>query len=153
MSTPNQLTATQAAAKIASGELSAVELMQACLARISEREADVQAWAFLDTERAMELAREADAVRAQYDGNSKSIGPLHGVPIGICLPACSQNVHPHFPKNQSAGSRAAPVPARAGVPTAASSTAAHASWISRRTASRSRPEVCVTPRFSVTLLT
>ncbi|MFT5174522.1 MAG: Asp-tRNA(Asn)/Glu-tRNA(Gln) amidotransferase A subunit family amidase [Gammaproteobacteria bacterium] len=79
MSTPNQLSATQAAAKIASGELSAVELMQACLARIAEREADVQAWVFLDTERAMNLAREADALLA----SGKGIGALHGVPIGI----------------------------------------------------------------------
>jgi Asp-tRNA(Asn)/Glu-tRNA(Gln) amidotransferase A subunit family amidase len=79
MSTANELTATQAAAKIASGELSAVDLMQACLARIAEREDDVQAWVFLDTERAMNLAREADALRA----SGKGLGPLHGVPVGI----------------------------------------------------------------------
>ena len=79
MSTPNQLTATQAAAKLASGELSAVELMEACLARIAEREPEVQAWTYLDSDRAMGLAREADALRA----SGKGIGPLHGLPVGI----------------------------------------------------------------------
>ena len=79
MSTPNLLTATQAATKIASGELSAVDLMQACLARIAERDAQVQAWTFLDTARAMELARDADAMRDA----GKGIGTLHGVPVGI----------------------------------------------------------------------
>ncbi len=53
--------------------------MQACLDRIAALEPEVQAWAFLDRDRALEQARAADAQRKE----GKGIGPLHGVPIGI----------------------------------------------------------------------
>jgi Asp-tRNA(Asn)/Glu-tRNA(Gln) amidotransferase A subunit family amidase len=75
----NELTATEAAAKIASGEVSAEQLMQACLDRIGLRDADVQAWAYLDPEYALAQARDAD----QQLKDGKSVGPLHGVPVGI----------------------------------------------------------------------
>ncbi|MBX9591020.1 MAG: amidase [Hyphomonadaceae bacterium] len=79
MSSPSELTATEAAARLASGDTTSEELVQACLDRIAALEPEVQAWAFLDRDRALEQARAADAQRKE----GKGIGPLHGVPIGI----------------------------------------------------------------------
>ena len=73
------LTAVEAAARIASGELLSQDLVSACLDRIAELEPSVQAWAFLDRERALEQAKAADAQVKE----SKGIGPLHGVPVGL----------------------------------------------------------------------
>lgn len=73
------LSAAEAAAKITAGELSSEELVGACLERIAEREPSVQAWAFLDRERALEQARAADDQRKL----GKGVGSLHGVPVGI----------------------------------------------------------------------
>ena len=73
------LTATEAAARIASGDISSEELVRACLARIDALEPAVQAWAFLDRERALEQAKAADATRRE----GKGVGPLHGVPVGV----------------------------------------------------------------------
>ncbi|MEM6664706.1 MAG: amidase, partial [Pseudomonadota bacterium] len=73
------LGAAEAARKIAAGELSAQALVQSCLDRIEQRDAEVGAWIWLDAETALEQARQADA--AQSAG--KPIGPLHGVPVGI----------------------------------------------------------------------
>lgn len=75
----NELTATEAAAKIAKGDVTAEQLMQACLDRIKLREPDVQAWAYLDPDYAMAQARAADAQLKE----GKGVGPLHGVPVGI----------------------------------------------------------------------
>jgi len=79
MSHANELAAWEAAARIASGELSSVELVQACLDRIAERDDTVQAWTYLDPDYALSQAREADGRQAE----GKGIGPLHGVPVGI----------------------------------------------------------------------
>ncbi len=79
MGTLNELTATEAAAKIASGKITAEQLMRACLDRIDLREPDVQAWAYIDPEYAMAQARTAD----QQLKEGKGVGPLHGVPVGI----------------------------------------------------------------------
>lgn len=75
----NELTATDAAAQMASGEITAVQLVQACLDRISEREDDVQAWVYLDPDHALAQARAADDARKSGMG----VGPLHGLPVGI----------------------------------------------------------------------
>jgi Asp-tRNA(Asn)/Glu-tRNA(Gln) amidotransferase A subunit family amidase len=75
----NELTATEAAAKIVCGEITAEQLMQACLERIKIREPDVQAWAYIDPDYTMMLARSAD----QQLKEGKGVGPLHGVPVGI----------------------------------------------------------------------
>ena len=79
MSSLTALTAVEAAARIAGGELSSKDLVGACLERIAEREPAVQAWAFLDRERALEQAKAADAQLKE----SKGVGPLHGVPVGL----------------------------------------------------------------------
>jgi Asp-tRNA(Asn)/Glu-tRNA(Gln) amidotransferase A subunit family amidase len=73
------LTAAEAAARLAAGTIASEELVTACLARIDEREAEVQAWAHLDRERALEEARAADAARR----SGKGVGPLAGLPVGL----------------------------------------------------------------------
>src|SRR5262245_7179026 len=73
------LGAVEAAAKIASGELTSEALVEACLARIDHLEPQVQAWACLDRERALEQAKAADMLRREGRG----VGPLHGVPVGL----------------------------------------------------------------------
>lgn len=73
------LTATQAAGKIENGEITSVTLIEACLARIAEREDTVKAWEFIDPDHALAQARAADERR----GVDQATGPLHGVPVGI----------------------------------------------------------------------
>lgn len=73
------LDATGAANAIRRGDITSEALVGACLARIAEREEEVQAWAHLDPAHALEQARAADAtLRA-----GRPAGPLHGVPVGI----------------------------------------------------------------------
>ena len=71
----NQLTASQAAQRIAAGTLTSQALVEACLARIAERDGDVHAWAFVDPELALAHARDRD--------RDSPPGPLHGLPDGI----------------------------------------------------------------------
>ena len=71
MGDPARLTATEAARLIRDGKLSPGELMEACLARIAEREGAVRAFAGFDADAAR---RRAAAARP---------GPLHGLPIGV----------------------------------------------------------------------
>jgi Asp-tRNA(Asn)/Glu-tRNA(Gln) amidotransferase A subunit family amidase len=73
------LSATEAARLIRDGAISSQQLVEACLARIREIDAQVEAWAFLDPEYALQQARALDQLRLQ----GKPIGPLHGVPIAI----------------------------------------------------------------------
>jgi Asp-tRNA(Asn)/Glu-tRNA(Gln) amidotransferase A subunit family amidase len=68
-----------AAAAIREGRISAVELTEDCLRRVSELDGSIQAWAFLNPEHVLEQARLADAHRMA----GLTIGPLHGVPVGI----------------------------------------------------------------------
>ncbi len=75
MTDPAALTATAAIAAIAAGKLSALDLVEACLARISEREPVVQAFAAVDAEAARTVARQLD--------QQGSKGPLHGIPLGF----------------------------------------------------------------------
>jgi len=73
------LTLTEAAADIREGRVTSADLVAACLQRIAEVDAQIEAWAFLDREHALRQAKAADDHRKQ----GKPIGPLHGVPIGI----------------------------------------------------------------------
>ncbi len=77
--TANLLTATEAAAAMARGDLTSLELVDACLARIAAREGEVQAFAHLDPDHARAQAREADLARRAGRG----VGPLHGLPVGV----------------------------------------------------------------------
>ncbi len=73
------LGATEAAAALSGGRISSEALVQACLARIQVDEERVQAWAFIDPEYALSQARAADLRRRE----GKSLGPLHGLPVGV----------------------------------------------------------------------
>jgi Asp-tRNA(Asn)/Glu-tRNA(Gln) amidotransferase A subunit family amidase len=71
----NELPAWQAAELLASRELSATDLMRACLDHALERDAEVHAFARLDPDLAMAQARALDA--------GPILGPLHGIPLGV----------------------------------------------------------------------
>lgn len=71
----HELTATDAARRIAEGSLTSQALVRACLERIEARESIVQAWTFLDPELALAQAQARDA--------TLPVGPLHGVPVGV----------------------------------------------------------------------
>ena len=71
MQDPAKLTATEAARAIRDGSLSPVDLMEACLERIADRELAVRAFAWFDADAAR---RAALSVRP---------GALHGLPIGV----------------------------------------------------------------------
>ena len=71
MQEPTKLTATEAARLIRAGRLRPMELMEACLARIAEREPAVRAFAWFDADAARRGAADARP------------GPLHGLPIGV----------------------------------------------------------------------
>ena len=73
------LSATDAARLIREGVISSEQYVAACLARVRETDARIEAWAFLDPDHALAQARAAD----QYRLSGQAIGPLHGVPIGI----------------------------------------------------------------------
>jgi Asp-tRNA(Asn)/Glu-tRNA(Gln) amidotransferase A subunit family amidase len=66
---PALLTATEASRLIQSDKLKSADLLEACLARIAEREPQVQAFAFIDP--------------AQVRALRPLPGPLHGIPIGV----------------------------------------------------------------------
>ncbi len=71
------LTATELALKIRSGEISAVETMEAHLAQIEKVNPQVNAIVTLVPELALEQARKADEKLAQ----GGKLGPLHGIPV------------------------------------------------------------------------
>src|SRR5210317_2121039 len=75
----SEMSAVQAAAAIRAGECTSEELVQACLDRIDSLEDRLGAWAHLDPEHALQQARDADL----YRRSGASLGPLHGVPIGV----------------------------------------------------------------------
>ena len=69
MADPADLLATQAAAAIAAGTLHPAALLDACLARLAQREPVVRAMAYVDPA----AARHAQPLP----------GPLHGLPLGV----------------------------------------------------------------------
>src|SRR5260370_10010454 len=74
-----KLTATEAAAEIARGAVSAEDYTRACLDRIEAVDGEIKAFVHLDREHALTQARALDERRAQ----GHSLGPLHGVPVAI----------------------------------------------------------------------
>lgn len=74
---PADLTASEALKWLHANELSAVELTQACLDRIAERDHVVRAWEYVDADGAIEAARYLDRLREDERG------PLHGIPVGL----------------------------------------------------------------------
>lgn len=71
--------AVELASRIRRGELSPVEVVDACLSRIDDRNDAINAFVYLAADQAREAAREAE--RAVESG--AHLGPLHGVPVAI----------------------------------------------------------------------
>jgi Asp-tRNA(Asn)/Glu-tRNA(Gln) amidotransferase A subunit family amidase len=71
----NGLTASEASAKLASGEITSEALTRDCLDRIAARDGDVHAWDYIDPDYALAQAKALDDAARR--------GPLHGVPMGI----------------------------------------------------------------------
>ena len=75
MANLNRLTATEAARKLATREISAQALLADCIERIRERDPAVHAWTFIDVDGATKRARQLDAQAVA--------GMLHGLPIAV----------------------------------------------------------------------
>jgi Asp-tRNA(Asn)/Glu-tRNA(Gln) amidotransferase A subunit family amidase len=73
------LTASEAAAEIAAGAVSAETYARACLARIEALDGELKAFAHLDREHVRAQARALDERRKQ----GHPLGPLHGIPVAI----------------------------------------------------------------------
>jgi len=73
------LSAIEAAERIAAGELSSTQYVEACLERIDALDGKVHAFIHLDRKEALAQARALDERRRA----GKALGPLHGVPVGI----------------------------------------------------------------------
>src|SRR4029077_19405808 len=73
------LTASEAAAEIAAGAVSAEAYAHACLTRIEALDGEVKAFAHLDREHVLAQARKLDERRLE----GHPLGPLHGIPVAI----------------------------------------------------------------------
>ena len=73
------LSATEARSRLAAGEFSVVEYVQALFARIDEVDPQVQAWAQLDRAHALAQAESRDEARALGEPD----GALFGLPVGV----------------------------------------------------------------------
>ncbi|MFT2018911.1 Asp-tRNA(Asn)/Glu-tRNA(Gln) amidotransferase subunit GatA [Streptomyces sp. 796.1] len=74
-----KLTAAETAAKIAAGEVTAVQVTEAHLARIAAVDEKVHAFLHVDREGALAQARAVDEKRAR----GEELGPLAGVPLAL----------------------------------------------------------------------
>ncbi|MEO1493563.1 MAG: amidase [Pseudomonadota bacterium] len=79
MSALTDLSLCDVAAKIKSGDVSPVEVTQACLDRAAETEPKLSAFSCVMADSAMSEARAAEGKIA----SGKYKGPLHGIPVGI----------------------------------------------------------------------
>jgi len=71
--------AAELASRIRRGDLSSIEVVEAHLSRIEERNDAINAYVHVAADRAREAAREAD----RAVGSGEALGPLHGVPVAI----------------------------------------------------------------------
>ncbi|KAM0266794.1 hypothetical protein ACHAPA_006571 [Fusarium lateritium] len=72
-----KLTATQALKRLRLQELTVEQYASSLLKRISQRDDDVRAWSYLNSQAVLDQARELDKVP------SSQRGPLHGLPVAI----------------------------------------------------------------------
>ena len=72
-------TIRDAAVALRMEEVTCVELLEMCLARIDQHDARIRAWVVVDRDRARQQAQKADAERAA----GLKRGPLHGIPVGV----------------------------------------------------------------------
>lgn len=73
------LTALDAAARLARGELRPAEYVGTCLKRIDEREGEIHAWRAIDRDL---IAKQIEAIDA-HRNTGRPLGALHGVPVGL----------------------------------------------------------------------
>lgn len=76
---PASFTALEAREHMQRGTFTALDLCEAYLKRIAEREGEVGAFAFLDENLARRSAKAVD----DYRGTGRSLGLLHGLPVGV----------------------------------------------------------------------
>lgn len=69
----------EAARRIRSGRLTSAAYTESLLTRIKAREEEIQAWQWLDADRARSLAAEAD----QATSPMRVAHPLHGIPVAV----------------------------------------------------------------------
>src|SRR2546427_9585171 len=79
LSSLHVLSAADAARLIREGVIASEQYVAACLARVRETDARIEAWAFLDPDHALGQARAAD----QWRLSRQPIGPLPGGPIAV----------------------------------------------------------------------
>ena len=65
--------------RLVNGSLSAIELTEACIARIAARDSEIRAWAWFDADFARHQAKALDTHRQA----GRAIGPLHGLPVAL----------------------------------------------------------------------
>ncbi len=75
MAALHQCTAAELAARLKSGEATAENVAEDCLARIADRDPSIFAWHHIDPDQVRTVARALD--------RGPRRGPLHGVPIGV----------------------------------------------------------------------
>ena len=83
----HELTIAAAQSKLHSGELSAVELTRAVLARIEAVEPRIDAYISVTGDTALEMAAAADARLARGEG-----APLTGIPLGVKDLICTAGI-------------------------------------------------------------
>lgn len=79
MASLDTLSARDIAAGVAAGDFSAVEVAQAALDAIEQRDGEVQAFLQVSADLALEAAKATDKARAE----GKELGPLAGVPVAF----------------------------------------------------------------------
>ena len=79
MPSPLSLPALEMRDRLASGALLAVDVAEAVIARIAAREPEVHAWCWFDPDYLRKQAEMLDTYRKA----GHSLGPLHGMPVGL----------------------------------------------------------------------
>ena len=79
MTDPSYWSAQRCLAALRSREISSFELVEACIARVEERNPSLNAVVAKDYERARECARRSDDARLA----GRDLGPLHGLPMTV----------------------------------------------------------------------
>lgn len=99
-------TASECLDLLRSGALSALELLDASIARIEALNPDINAVVAKDYQRARECARASDAARAE----GRDLGPLHGLPMtvkdslstaGLVTTSGAPELRDHLPKEDA----------------------------------------------------
>jgi amidase len=97
VTSPERMSATEVVAAVKSGELSVSEVAEAIIDRYHKRNAEVEAFAFIDPDQVRADAKALDAVAEK--------GPLHGVPVGLKDVVNTKDMPTEHHNDRYAGSR------------------------------------------------